>query len=223
VSNALVFPRLEVLPPAQRRLWDELVDTPAGFVLHGGTAIALHLGHRASVDFDFFCWAPLDGRDLLASVPYLNGATVLEAAPNTLTVSVDRGGPVKLSFFGVPKLGRVRPPVTCGPVHLGSLLDLGGLKASVVQVRAEAKDYLDLHALLTVGGLSLPELLAAGQAIYGNAFSPVGALKALTFYGDGDLRSVSQPIRAALIEQARRTDPLKLPGLEAIDRSRGEP
>jgi hypothetical protein len=47
-------PRLEILPPAQRKLWNELSETPREFVLYGGTALALHLGHRHSVDFDFF-------------------------------------------------------------------------------------------------------------------------------------------------------------------------
>ena len=46
-------PRLDILPPPQRRLWDELAAIPPEFVLYGGTAIALHLGHRQSVDFDF--------------------------------------------------------------------------------------------------------------------------------------------------------------------------
>lgn len=48
-------PRLDVLPPAQQALWPRLrAAAGLGFVLYGGTAIALRLGHRASVDFDFF-------------------------------------------------------------------------------------------------------------------------------------------------------------------------
>ena len=45
---------LTILPSAQRRLWDELRDVPETFILYGGTAIALQIGHRHSVDFDFF-------------------------------------------------------------------------------------------------------------------------------------------------------------------------
>ncbi len=52
---------MEVLPPAQKRLWPELrAAAELGFVLYGGTAIALRLGHRHSVDFDFFSEKPLD-------------------------------------------------------------------------------------------------------------------------------------------------------------------
>src|SRR5262245_60249590 len=48
-------PRLDILPDAQRELWPQLSAAPRlSFVLYGGTAVALHLGHRQSVDFDFF-------------------------------------------------------------------------------------------------------------------------------------------------------------------------
>ena len=56
----LFTPRLDILPAPQRRLWDELVETPKEFALYGGTAIALQLGHRESVDFDFFGSRSLD-------------------------------------------------------------------------------------------------------------------------------------------------------------------
>jgi len=47
-------PHIDILPPAQRRLWPELSATPDEFTLHDGTAIGPRLGHRPSVDFDFF-------------------------------------------------------------------------------------------------------------------------------------------------------------------------
>jgi len=46
---------MSILPLAQQRLWPELRKAAdLGFVLYGGTAIALRLGHKISVDFDFF-------------------------------------------------------------------------------------------------------------------------------------------------------------------------
>ncbi len=66
-------PRLDVLSAAQRALWPELAGLPRGFVLYGGTALALRLGHRVSVDFDFSLIAQktlayFEGGDL-ASLP----------------------------------------------------------------------------------------------------------------------------------------------------------
>ena len=69
-------PRLDILPNAQRRLWNELVAVPPEFVLYGGTAIALHLGHRRSVDFDFFVNRPFDPAKLAAELPFMKGATI---------------------------------------------------------------------------------------------------------------------------------------------------
>ena len=92
-------PRLDVLPEPQRKLWPELAGTPDHFILYGGTAIALRLGHRQSVDFDFFSPVTFEPHSLLKTVPYLKDATVRKSAPSDLAVTVDRGGPVQLSFF----------------------------------------------------------------------------------------------------------------------------
>ena len=98
-------PNLTTLPPPQRKLWPELASTPEGFTLYGGTALALRLAHRTSVDFDFFSNAPFDPDDLARMLPYLKDAERVRMAPNTLTCRVDRGGPVLLSFFGELGLG----------------------------------------------------------------------------------------------------------------------
>jgi Nucleotidyl transferase AbiEii toxin, Type IV TA system len=67
----LFQPRLDILPPAQHRLWTELSQVPPEFTLYGGTAIALHLGHRQSVDFDFFGNRAFDPEKLRAAIPFL--------------------------------------------------------------------------------------------------------------------------------------------------------
>jgi Nucleotidyl transferase AbiEii toxin, Type IV TA system len=101
-------PSIDILPKAQQRLWPELSSTPDQFVLYGGTAIALRLRHRQSVDFDFFSMLKFEPQALLETVSYLKGATVLRSAPNTLTVMVERGTAVQISFFGNLGLGGSR-------------------------------------------------------------------------------------------------------------------
>ena len=88
-------------------------------------------------------------------MPYLKDAVIRQSKANTLTVTVDRGGPVQLSFFGDLELGQVAPEdVAAGPLlKVASLLDLAGTKAAVVTQRAEVKDYLDIHALLTIANI----------------------------------------------------------------------
>jgi hypothetical protein len=104
-------PRTDILPAAQLRLWRELSAVPNEFFLYDGTAVALHLGHRTSVDFDFFCSRSLNLEALERSIPFLRDAKIIQREKNTLTAIVDRGEPVKVSFFGVPKLPRLAQPL----------------------------------------------------------------------------------------------------------------
>lgn len=198
-------PRLDILPPAQLALWPELRTVPGHFVLYGGTAIALRLAHRQSVDFDFFSSESFVPHALRASLPFLTGSEILQVATNTLTVRVTSPAPVKLSFFGALSIGRVGTPERTedGVMHIASLLDLAGTNAVVVQQRSEAKDYFDLHHLL-LNGISLAAAIGAARSLYGADFQPVLTLKALAHYGDGDLASVSPEIQSALRRAAGR-------------------
>ncbi len=206
-------PRLDILPLPQRRLWDELASVPVDFVLYGGTAIALHLGHRESVDFDFFGNKSFDPSKLVPAIPFLVGATITQRTPDTLSCTVDRGGVVKLSFFGLPGIPRLSPPHIApdNGLQVASMLDLAGMKASVVQMRAEAKDYIDIDAILTDGRIDLPTALAAGRAIYGAEFNPQNTLKALSYFEDGNLHRLSQSLKDRLVNAVRAVDLDRLP------------
>jgi len=146
-------PELQVLSPQQLELWGELGSAPPTFVLYGGTAIALRLGHRRSIDFDFFSSEPFAPDDLARGILLLAGAERLQSAPNALTVVVDRGGPVQISFFGGLGPGRVGDPERAADsgVWVASKLDLAAMKMAVLMQRAEKKDYLDIEALIQSG------------------------------------------------------------------------
>ncbi len=205
-------PDLKPLPPAQLSLWPDLVSTPRIFTLYGGTALALRPGHRSSVDFDFFSNATFDPARLLSDIPYLANSEIVQAAPNTLTCRVTRGGPVLVSFFGSLGLGKAAPPeVASGPdLPVASLLDIGGTNAAVVQKRAETKDYLDIDALIR-NGVSLAELLAAGKVVYGGQFNPLITLKALSYFDD--LPNLPADVKARLTDAVKSVDVNRLPFL----------
>lgn len=192
-------PILGALATPQRTLWQELREAPVGFVLYGGTALALRLGHRQSQDFDFFSTATFEARELRPEVRFLRGAKVMQEATNTLTCVVERGGPIQVSFFGGLGLRRVGEPDICpeNRVLLASLLDLAACKAEVVQHRAEAKDYLDVAALLAAG-VNLEMILAAGRAVFGGEFEPSRTLRALTFFEDGNLPELDEKVLSQL-------------------------
>ena len=199
-------PRLDALPPAQRALWPELTAVPHRYVLYGGTALALRFAHRPSVDFDFFAHDPLDHRELEQALPFLHGADTLQESANTRTVLVRRdGADVKVSFFGGLVFGRVGEPEPSADSTLraASLADLAGTKIKALLQRVEAKDYLDIVALLD-HGVPLAVILGSARALFGQAFNPLVAQKALTYFEGGDLATLSHDARQRLVAEAGR-------------------
>ncbi|TDX64943.1 nucleotidyltransferase AbiEii toxin of type IV toxin-antitoxin system [Methylosinus sp. sav-2] len=152
----MLTPLLDALPAPQRGLWPLLARIPRHYALYGGTAIALRLGHRTSVDFDFFSDVPLDDDAkgaLLAVLQKFGRVSVLQSERNTLTVSVSRDDePVKL-------------------------------KVKVIHDRAEGKDYQDIAAMLAIGQ-SLAHGLAAVKSLFGPAVPAMITLKALSYFDD---------------------------------------
>ncbi|MDE0350960.1 MAG: nucleotidyl transferase AbiEii/AbiGii toxin family protein [Gammaproteobacteria bacterium] len=206
---------LGMLPGPQRRLWSALGDTPTDFVLYGGTALALRLGHRESVDFDFFSREPFAPEDLRKRIGYLEAARTLQQSGNTLTCVVDREGDVHVSFFGGLDLCSVREPDRAdGPgIFVASLLDVAATKVTTVQARADAKDYLDIDAVLRAG-VALEDALGAAGAVYGTGFNPLLTLKALTYYAEGDLDTVPNTVRDRLAAAVGAVDLKRLPTFE---------
>ncbi|MBI2605478.1 MAG: nucleotidyl transferase AbiEii/AbiGii toxin family protein [Deltaproteobacteria bacterium] len=194
---------MEILPKAQQKLWPQLKPSiDLGLVLYGGTAIALRLGHRSSVDFDFFTDRPLNKERLKSAFPFIERSTVLQEQPNTLTVLV---GHIKISYFGEITFGRVGLPENTqdGVLQVASMDDLMATKLKVILQRSEAKDYRDIVALLKAK-ISLSKGLASARAMYGKNFQPSEGLKALVYFGDGDLNALSQAEKNLLIGAASR-------------------
>jgi len=191
-------------------LWPEL--RPAvelGFVLYGGTAISLHLGHRRSVDFDFFHDRALAREEIRAAFAFIRRAVTLQSSKDTLVVMVPGSGPrdrgsVKVSFFGGMSFGRIGDPLLCddGVTQIASLNDLMAHKLKVILQRSEKKDYQDIAAMIRAG-CTVAHGCAAARLFYGNAFQPAASLKALTYFKDGDLARLSGADRSTLIEAAK--------------------
>ena len=209
-------PHYDSLSAPQRLLWAELADVPPEFTLYGGTAVALHLGHRQSIDFDFFSPNEVSPDKLYHQIAFLKNAKIIQQEKNTLTCLVDRNGPVKISFFGLPHLHCIGTPhiVAENKLKVASLIDLAGMKAAVVQQRPEAKDYIDLDAIMSAG-VTLPTALAAAKLIYGSSFNPQITLKALSYFEDGDLHMLPDDMKTRIVKAVAATNLNQLPILKA--------
>ena len=200
---------IDILPHAQKLLWPELRNAPnLGFTLYGGTAIALRLGHRDSVDFDFFSENPIDRDAIKAAFPFMEASTTLQDQGNTWVVLVSYGHSerehVKISFFGTIAFGRVGEPdfTDDGVLQVASLDDLMATKVKVVLQRAEAKDYRDVSAMINAG-VSLSRGLASARLLYGPNFQPSESLKALVYFDDGDLKTLTDDEKSTLVDAVK--------------------
>jgi len=213
-------PHMEILPSTQRELWPHLRPTATlGLVLYGGTAIALQLGHRESVDFDFFTDKPLDKIALQAAFPFIAQSIILQDQPNTFTLLVPcekiANQHVKISFFGGISFGRIgEPKITSdGVLQVATLDDLMATKVKVILQRIEVKDYKDIAAMLK-SGIDLTKGLAAAHTMYGHAFQPSESLKAMVYFEGGDLNTITQEEKEILINAASKVR--KLPDIKTI-------
>lgn len=215
-------PKLSILPKAQREIWPSLVPAvESGFVLYGGTAVALHLGHRESLDFDFFRSEPLNKDQIRSRFGFVRGAAILQDTPDTLALLAEMpSGRVKVSFFGGIGFGRVNDPrqTADGAVLVASLDDLMATKLKATLDRAEAKDYRDIAEMISAG-VSLPAGLSAFRQMFGG--EPAQVLRAIGFFDDGDLNSLSVADRRILSNARDRVERLPdsqiKPGLVAVD------
>jgi len=199
-------PHWQALPGPQREIWPLLAPSVSlGFVLYGGTAVALRLGHRTSLDFDFFTDKPLDLEAVNQEFAFMRESKVIQQQKDTLSILAPaKSGTVKISFFGDIGIGRVGNPETTQDdvVKVASLLDLLATKLKVLLQRIEAKDYQDIAAILRAGEV-LENGLAAASAMYRPGFQPSEALKALTYFEGGDLVTLSRDDREYLIHAVR--------------------
>lgn len=184
-------PKIEILPEPQKEIWPLLAPSAGlSFVLYRGTAVALHFGHRRSIDFDFFRFQPLDKKELDASFSFMRDAQTIQEDKDTVVVMAQMpSGAVKVSFFGGMEIGRINDPLRTrdSTLLVASVEDLLATKLKATMDRAEAKDYQDIAAILSAG-TPLEKALGAFAKMYGK--DPALPLKALGYFKDGDLPSL---------------------------------
>jgi hypothetical protein len=208
--------RLDILPLAQRRLWADLGAVPLEFVLYGGTALALRVGHRTSLDFDFFSSEPFAPGDLLGELSFLGRVEVMDSRANTLTLRTP--AEVKVSFFGGMGLRVVAEPTIAADtgVVVASIEDLAGTTAKALLDRSEWRDYVDIDALVRAG-IELSDIIGCATTIFESSFVFPGALflRSLVSFEDGTAPDVPQDARLRLETTVRAAWEEEIPVVEA--------
>ena len=132
-----------------RRLWQSMGPLPCGFRLYGGTALALYLNHRESIDFDFFTTEPGIDWDAVAALPWLAGTELRGRGGSAGAVVAGDARDIRVSFLYSRKIvpPPMQPPrIAANGVAVGSPLDLVRAKLEAARNRRTAQDYVDLAA-----------------------------------------------------------------------------
>jgi hypothetical protein len=156
------------------------------FYLAGGTGLALHLGHRFSVDIDLF------STNETAVGPDQRDAMRMLLDDQSLSITYDNDGTfvaswqdVGISFFRLPLYPLVQPPVLLESIPLATIPEIGAMKLAAIIDRGTRKDMVDLYYLLQT--VSLEKIFEVASVKYARVRSfPISAIRALAYFTDAE-------------------------------------
>ena len=172
----------EILSEKQKELLPLIRQFSREYYLAGGTAVALHIGHRRSIDFDLFKFSSVNHKkniDRIAGSRLPYEVTWREAGQMNVTV-----GDVKLTFLEYPF-----PVAGAGKfeniIKVPELIDLAAMKAYALGRRSKWKDYVDLYFILK-NNFSITQISARASEIFDQLFSEKLFRTQINYFDDID-------------------------------------
>jgi len=169
---------LEVLNKKQKEVLPQL-SFLKNFYLAGGTALALQIGHRTSVDFDFYTPKHFDAKKLYQEIEKVFGSRVVKTgdAEDTLFGTINE---VSVSFFWY-KHKLIKKPKKIMGVRVACMEDVAAMKLIAISYRPKERDYIDIYYLLKT--LPLKEMFSLVSKKYPN-FNQYYTIRALGYFDD---------------------------------------
>jgi len=173
---------LEALTEQSKSIFPRLAQFSGEFYLAGGTALALQIGHRISVDFDLFSEQPIEKtlesqiKRIFSDLP----VSTLVNNPDELTVVV---GDTKITFLYYP-FPLLFDKVSYEGIRLLSVKEIAATKAYTIGRRGSYKDYIDLYFIFSERNATLMEVIALAEKKYGSEFNGRLFLEQLVFLAD---------------------------------------
>ena len=183
----------EILPKRQRELFEtfEREKWIAQFYLAGGTALALQIAHRRSVDFDFFAessFNPLIVKRHMAMI----GDYQVSSEQEALIID-GRINDVRVSFFNMP-FPLIAREIKLGNLRIISKEDIAAMKLQAISSRGSRKDFIDLFFLLKE--YTLAQMLAFYEKKFGkNTENIYCVLKGLVYFADAEAKPMPSLLR----------------------------
>ncbi len=199
-----------IIAPATFQLIKDLQSLPClkEFYLVGGTALALQLGHRNSIDIDLFTTIEFEDSELIPFIAERHEYNEIFKRKNTIISLVNN---IKTDFIrhNYPLL---KPPIVEEGIRMLGLEDIAAMKLhAIVQSGKRLKDFIDVYFLLE--HLSMSQMVGFYEQKYSYS-NAIIALKALNYFDDIDeamdppkmikplsLKKIKQRIQAAIVSQ----------------------
>jgi len=171
----------EILSEEQLKILPLIKNFSSDFGLVGGTAIALQIGHRSSIDFDLFTRSTLNHDRIRKEIrDFYEIKSILVEEPNELTLVVEG---VKITFLNYPF--EINYSVGFEDViKMPDVLTLSAMKAFALGKRAKWKDYVDLFFILKIYGIS--EIVNKTKSMFGSEFNERLFREQLSYFDDID-------------------------------------
>ena len=171
----------EILSEEQLKILPLIKNFSSDFGLVGGTAIALQIGHRSSIDFDLFTRSTLNHDRIRKEIrDFYEIKSILVEEPNELTLVVEG---VKITFLNYPF--EINYSVGFEDViKMSDVLTLSAMKAFALGKRAKWKDYVDLFFILKIYGIS--EIVNKAKSMFGSEFNERLFREQLSYFDDID-------------------------------------
>ena len=186
----------EILSKNQLDLLPLVKQFQREFYMVGGTAIALHIGHRRSIDFDLFKFSNIKPKSIITKIsafdyPY----TITRRVTEQMNLTIND---VKFTFFEYP----FKIDANCkfeDILKLPELLDLSAMKAYAMGRRSKWKDYVDLYFILKYY-YSIEQITQKAHEIYDQLFSEKLFRAQLAYFDDIDYSEEVEYIVPAVSE-----------------------
>lgn len=173
---------LDILDKDRQEILQKILPFTEGFILGGGTALALQLNHRKSFDFDFFSSTPIP-KELLEKISRsIKIANVTVDMTGELTFFAEKE--IKITFLHYPFESAFPVLELENGLRAFSVPGIAVQKAYTVGRRGEYRDYFDLYTILKNNYISLPELILQTKKVYGNIFEEKLFLQQLVYFDD---------------------------------------
>jgi hypothetical protein len=173
----------EILAKPTQKLFGKLTGLPwlSDFYLAGGTALALQLGHRTSVDLDFFTGKPFDEGKMIENLAAIGKIEILQKERQSITGILDG---VKISFLGYP-YPILKPALSFQGAAIASIEDVACMKLDALASRGTKRDFIDLYCI----GKTLPlkEVVGLFQMKYASIhYNLLHIKKSLAYFDDAE-------------------------------------